>query len=123
LPTRRSNGSVSNRPLAALDLHYMISFYGNEDELVPQLLLGSIVRTLHIQPFLTRERIRATISSGNSSLLTSSNLAEQVELVKFSPLHFSLEELSRIWSVFFQIPYTLSVAYQGSVILIEGDEM
>ncbi len=121
LPTRRADGTVLQRPMAALDLHYMISFYGNESEnaLVPQQLLGITVRTLHTQPFLTREKIRQAIL--NNPNLDGSTLADQVELVKFSPLHLSLEEFSKIWSVFYQIPYVLSVAYQASVVLIEED--
>ena len=43
-------------------------------------------------------------------------------MVKFTPLSLSLEELSKLWSVFFQTPYALSVAYQGSVVLIESEE-
>src|SRR5207247_2351941 len=38
------------------------------------------------------------------------------------PTAFSLEELSKLWSVFFQTPYTLSVAYHGTVVFIEGEE-
>src|SRR5712691_2618931 len=45
LPTRRAGGTVVQRPQAALDLHYMISFYSAVNEYVPQLLLGSVVRT------------------------------------------------------------------------------
>jgi hypothetical protein len=128
LPTRRADTSMVHRPQVALDLHYMISFYGDESGLVPQLLLGSVVRTLHAQPVLTREMIRSAINNAATSphlrdALRGSNLAEQIELVKFSPLHLSLEELSKIWSVFFQIPYTLSVAYQGTVVLIESDDL
>lgn len=133
LPTRRSDGSVLQRPQVALDLHYMISFYGDESQLHSQRLLGSVVRTLYTQPILTREMIRSVITSptaaraGGTSdsfpYLAMSNLAEQVDLVRFSPLHLSLEEMSKIWSVFFQIPYALSVAYQGSVVLIESDDI
>lgn len=120
LPTRRADGTVVHRPMAALDLHYMISFYGNETALEPQRLLGSVVRTLHAQPFLTHEKIRQTVLN-NAGILNGSNLAEQVELVKFSPLHLSLEEFSKIWSIFYQIPYVLSVAYLASVVLIEEE--
>ena len=119
LPTRRADGSVVQRPVAALDLHYMLSFYGNENQMEPERLLGSVARTLHSQPFLTRERIRQTIQ--NNDFLSGSNLAEQVELVKFSPLHLSLEEFSKIWSIFYQIPYVISVAYQASLVLIEEE--
>ena len=127
VPTRRADGTVIQRPQVALDLHYMISFYGDESQLMSQRMLGSVVRTLQARPILTRDRIRNTIANGVSSgtfpFLATSNLADDVELVKFSPLHLSLEELSKIWSVFYQIPYTLSVAYQGSVVLIESDEL
>ncbi|GAC1356112.1 MAG: DUF4255 domain-containing protein [Ktedonobacteraceae bacterium] len=131
LPTRRVDGTLIQRPKVALDLHYMISFYGDENQLVSQRLLGSVVRTLHAQPQLARERIRHTIAPAgtddsrifpNFPFLRSSTLAEDIELVKFSPLHLSLEELSKIWSVFYQIPYTLSVAYQGTFVLIETDD-
>src|SRR6266702_1514348 len=121
VPTRRSDGSVLQRPMVALDLHYMISFYGAENEFVTQRLLGSAVRTLQAEPQLSRERIR--VVANGQPILQDSNLADQVELVKFSPLHLSLEELAKIWSVFYQIPYVLSVAYQGTVVLIESDDM
>ena len=41
------------RPVAALDLHYLFTFNGADKELEPQRLLGSVIRTLHAQPFLT----------------------------------------------------------------------
>ncbi len=121
LPTRRADGTPVQRPTAALDLYYMISFYGNEQKLEPQLLLGSVVRTLYAHPFLTRDKIRQTIQNNSSGMLADSDLDAQVELVKFSPMHLSLEEFSKIWSVFYEIPYVLSVAYQASVVLIEED--
>ena len=40
---------------------------------------------------------------------------------KFTPISLNLEELSKLWSVFFQIPYTLSIAYMASVVLIEAE--
>jgi hypothetical protein len=41
--------------------------------------------------------------------------------VRFTPLGLSLEELSKVWSVFFQTPYSLSVVYRASVVLVEAD--
>jgi len=49
-------------------------------------------------------------------------MAEAVEMVRFTPVSLSLEELSKLWSVLFQTTYALSVAYQGTVVLIEADE-
>src|SRR4051812_49826954 len=61
LPTRRADGDVAQRPVAALDLHYLLSFYGAEATLEPQRLLGSTVAFMHSEPLLTPARILATI--------------------------------------------------------------
>jgi len=121
LPTRRADGRLVQRPRVALDLQYLLSFYGNEAQYEPQRLLGSVVRTLHTRPVLTRRMIRDTVSDPDNAFLASSDLADEVELIKLTPSSLSLEELSKLWSVFFQVPYTLSVAYQASVVLIEPE--
>lgn len=122
LPTRRSDGGLSLRPQAALDLHYLLTFYGDELQLQPQRVLGTVVRAMHARPILTRKLIRDTVAKAKFSFLADSNLADAVELVKFTPLPLSLEELSKLWSVYFQTSYSLSVAYQGTVVLIESEE-
>ncbi len=120
LPTRRDNGSMSQCPRAAIDLYYLLSFYGDEITLEPQRVLGSVVRALNVSPFLLRKKIKEVVST--VSHLNTSNLYDEVELVKFTPIQLSLEELSKIWSVFFQNSYTLSVAYQASVVFIDGKD-
>jgi len=122
LPTRSDDGRLTQKPRAALDLHYLLTFYGSEAQFEPQRLLGSAVRALHSHPVLTREQIRRTINSPTLVFLAQSNLAEDIELVKFTPTSLSLEELSKLWAVFFQTQYTLSVTYQGTVVLIESDD-
>ena len=116
------------RPQAALDLHYLLTFYGNEDELEPQILLGSAIRVLHSQPMLTQDMVRREIERNADPTkriaiesLAEGDLADQVERIRFTPLSLSLDELSKLWSVFYQVPYTLSVAYMASVVLIEAD--
>lgn len=121
LPTRRPDGSLSQRPQLALDLHYLFSFYGDKTTLLPERLMGIVMKTLHVQPFLTRQMIRDTVGNQEFLFLQNSNLADQSELIKFSPVSLSLEELSKIWSIFFQTQYVLSTAYQGTVVLIEPD--
>jgi hypothetical protein len=118
LPTRRSDGDLAQKPQAALDLHYMFSFYGDESKLEPQRLLGSTVAYFHSQPLLTRAQIQLAVSDATLDL-AQSDLADQIELVRFTPLSLSLEEMSRLWSVFFQVKHVLSVAYQASVVLVE----
>ncbi len=120
LPTRRADGTVVNRPQAAFDLHYLFTFHGDDGQLQPQLLLGAVASTLHAQPLISSAAIAKAISDFN--FLSASNLADQVERVKFTPTSLNIEEFSKLWSAFFQIEYTLSAAYQASVVLLEGDE-
>jgi hypothetical protein len=127
LPTRGSNGGLSQKPTAALDLHYLLTFYGDDTRLEPQRVLGSVVRTLHAQPVITAKAIRTTIthalSNPSLSFLSNSNLADSIESVKLTQMPLSLEELSKLWSVFYQIPYMLSLAYQAAVVFIETDDV
>lgn len=123
LPTRRSTGELVKRPQIALDLNYIFTFYGNEVELEPQRLLGSVMRSLHARPILTPEIIRDTVEDSTFRYLRGSDLADQLEQIKIMPLPLSTEDLSKIWSVFFQTPYALSVAYQVSAVLVESDEI
>jgi len=122
LPTRNSNGQLVQRPRVALDLHYLLTFYGDDSQLEPQRMLGSVALAIHTKPMLTREMISDTIVNPQYMFLAESNLADEIELVKFTPLPLSLEELSKMWSVFFQTQYALSMAYQATVVLIEGEE-
>jgi hypothetical protein len=123
LPTRRDDSTLAQRPRAALDLHYLLTFYGEEAHLEPQRLLGSVVTTLHARPVLTRQRIRDAINNAENGFLNGSDLAEEIELVKFTPIPLSLEELYNLWSGFFQTSYSLSVSYQASVVFVEGTEI
>lgn len=125
LPTRDSAGNLSQTPVIPLNLYYLLTFTGDEEDLEPQRILGSVVRTLHEQPLLTRNMILDTLKDPkyHNLLITNqgaSNLADEIETVKFTPESLSLEDLSKIWSVFLQVPYNLSVAYRASVVFLEG---
>lgn len=117
----RSRGTPTKRQ-AALDLYYMFSFYGNEADLEPQRLLGSVMRTLNDKRVIDQETIQAACRDLTLPFLQESNLAEQVQQISIVPLDLNLEDLSKAWSVFFQAPYLLSVAYKVLVVLVEGDE-
>jgi hypothetical protein len=126
LPTRRSDGSPVVRARAAIDLHYLISFYGKDAELEPQRLLGSVVRRLNARPLITRELIAAVITDAGEhppihEWIATTDLGEADDLVRICPLPLNLEELSKLWSVFFQTPYTLSTAWSASVVLLEEE--
>ena len=120
LPTRNGRGALVQRPRVALDLHYLLTFFGDESALQDQRLLGSVIATLHEQPLLTQAMIEAAMADTDfSTFLNNSDLANEIEQVKFSPISFNLEELSKLWSVFFQTAYRLSVAYVASLVFIE----
>jgi hypothetical protein len=119
LPTRASDGTLLKRPAAALDLHYLISAYGEEAELVGQRLIGCVVRTLHEIPVLPKELIEL---AAERPYLAGSDLAESPQRVRFTPTVMDIDETSKLWGMLHQTPYTLSVAYQASLVLIEGRE-
>jgi hypothetical protein len=120
LPTRDSDGRLTRRPQAALDLHYLLTFYGDDQALEPDRMLGAVARDLHARPVLSGQAIQNAIAS--RAELTESNLAVAVESVKFTPTQFSLDELSKLWSVMVQTPHALSMAYQGTVVVIDAIE-
>jgi len=117
----RTRGTPVKRQ-AALDLYYIFSFYGNNNELTPQRLLGSVVKTLNDRRVISQEMIQDACDRSTLTFLRQSNLAEQVQQISVMPLDLSLEDLSKTWGVFFQTPYVLSVAYKVLVVLIEGEE-
>ncbi|MFJ7294472.1 DUF4255 domain-containing protein [Streptomyces collinus] len=119
LPARTSDGRLVRRPAAALDLHYLISAYGEETELVGQRLIGSVVRTLHETPVLPRDIIEL---AGRRPHLGGSDLADAVQRVRFTPTVMDVDETSKLWGMLHQTPYTLSVVYQAVLVLIDGRE-
>ncbi|MEG4443416.1 DUF4255 domain-containing protein [Microcoleus sp. AT9_B5] len=121
LRSRRPKGELVKQAQAALDLFYIMTFYGNDIELEPQRLLGSAVRTIVDNPVLTPEMIGATLNHSSFRYLADSTLEQQLDRVTIVPSKMNTEELSKIWSVFFQTPYMLSFACQGGAVLIEGN--
>jgi hypothetical protein len=119
LPTRAADGTLVKRPVAALDLHFLITAYGDETELVGQRLIGSVVRALHEIPVLPKDIIEL---AGERPYLAGSNLAESAQRVRFTPTVMDVDETSKLWGMLYQTPYTLSVVYQAALVLIDGRE-
>jgi hypothetical protein len=128
LPTRTADRTLVRRPQTALDLHYLLTFHGDDADLVPQLLLGAVARQLHAEPVLGPDQIAQAVADETGSgayghFLQSSDLADQIELVRITPANLSLEELNKLWMTFPNADYVLSAAYVAGVVLIEtGDE-
>jgi hypothetical protein len=120
LPTRRADGSLLRRPQVALDLHYLLTFYGTDATFDQHRLIGAAACQLHAHPVLWREAIRETIA--HHPVLHDSNLAEQIDVVRLTLASLSLEELSKLWVMFPDVDYVLSMIYIASVVLIETDD-
>ena len=116
----KSSGSRRQTPL---ELYYMLSFYGNDTELEPHRLLGSVVRTFSDRTTLTPEMIQDTIADSSFTFLEISDLANQIQQLVISPVDMTVEDLSKVWSVFFQAPYLLSMAYKVTAVMIDGEDL
>lgn len=117
-PTRGPDGEVLRRPQAALDLHYLICFHGDESRAVPQRLAGSVVRALHESPILSRKDIEDAILLHPH--LAGSDLAASPHKVRFTPAQLDLDDQSKLWGMLYQTPYALSLYYLASVVLVDG---
>lgn len=122
MPPRQRKGELTRRNQLPLDLYYLISCYGNDVELESQRLLGSAMRTLEDSAILSAPMIREAVSDPNYPFLANSDLSEQVEMIRAEFVPISTDELSKVWSVFLQTPYTLSVIYKITVVVLEGEE-
>ena len=129
LPSRNGAGERINDNPLALDLHYLLTAYGAH-QLHAEILLGYGMQLLHETPVLTRNAIRRSLAGPSQvetggdlpdalrSLFTS-QLSEQVEMIKIWPQTITTEEISRMWTAF-QARYRPTAAYQASVVLIES---
>jgi hypothetical protein len=124
LPTRRSDGGLARRPVTALDLHYLITFYGDDAELDAQRLLGRTVLALAASPVLTRDLVAAALqdhaADPPTGFLEDADLADQPELVKLSPDAISSEELARLWGTF-GTGFRLCLTYVATLVVLEAD--
>ncbi|MEL7143264.1 MAG: DUF4255 domain-containing protein [Cyanobacteria bacterium J06643_4] len=116
----RSRKGEAIRRRSSLDLFYMLSAYGNDTELEPQRLIGSVVRTLSDKTVLTHEMVNHAIA--DAAYLNDSDLATQTQQITIDPVDLDTDELSKIWSTFFQAPYSLSLAYRVMAVVIEGED-
>ena len=127
LPTRDARGTIVHRPRLALDLHYLLTAYTNQ-ELHGEILLGYAMEMFHETPILARNMVRAALQGGvNGAILPPvfqsadpARLADQIELIKITPQTLSMDDMSKLWTAF-QTNYRTTVAYVASVVLIERD--
>jgi hypothetical protein len=111
LPRQARPGEIS-LPALALNLYYLITAYGQDDnELISQLLLCRAMRALHDHTLLMPEEI--------SNAMAASELHNQSERVRITLQPLSQEEMYKLWMTF-QTPYRNSAAYEVSVVLVDS---
>jgi len=135
LPARAYSGNMVTKQQLGLDLHYLITAYGQKqkDELAAHMLLGEVARMLHETPVLTRDFLLKIIEEANAPIphnlpenvisdIKTSNLHKQLELVKLTMENPSLEDMTKLWSSFFKTgSYRISITYKATVVLIDGE--
>ncbi|HWS54784.1 MAG TPA: DUF4255 domain-containing protein [Pyrinomonadaceae bacterium] len=114
-PRQSKPGETAEPPLA-LNLFYLVTAYGaNDNDALGHRLLGQAMSALHDHPLLDRDQIRdATFDE-----LPDSDLHTQVERVRITWQPLGLEDLSKLWTTF-QTQFRISAAYQVSAVLIES---
>jgi len=118
-PTRGPDGRTVQRPEAALDLHYLVSFYGDEAQLVPQRLLGSVTRALYDQPALLPSFVQ---DAATAAFLLGTDLGAAPDRVRFTPTHLDIDDLYKLWTMMTGTPFALSLSYLASVVVVNGTE-
>lgn len=121
LASRGGDGRMRGPSVVAFDLFYLLSFYGKVEGFTAERLLGSVARALEHRPLISKT-LAKRVASDHSDVLTGADLDRAPEPPRATPVTLSLEEMSKLWSVLFQVPYVLSTAYRLSPILIETTE-
>lgn len=120
LPLRNGAGQRTSVPVAAVDLEFVLTCFG-EKNMEPEKLLGSLVALLHaysvfdadVRPFLTHAPDR--------HLVERTGLLERPDPVRLSRTVLDLEEFHRLWSTFHQATYQPSLRYTASVVYLPED--
>lgn len=98
-------------PPLSINLHYLITPYGPNDEslgnVAAQEVLGEAMRVLHQTSIVPDDFLPI-------------GLRDAREQIKITQTHLDLDELSQIWSTF-DVPFRLSVAYEISVVQIDQE--
>jgi hypothetical protein len=116
---RQTRPNETGLPPLPLNLYYLITAYSNsEDSPEPfsHRILGQAMSVLHDNPVLSAEEIKAALPPDDLKLY---DLYDQIEHVRITPQPLTLDEMSKLWTIF-QTKYRISAAYQASVVLIES---
>jgi hypothetical protein len=101
----------SGQPPLALNLYYLLTTYGeNDEDPNSHKLLGEAMIILNDNSTLVADDIKNSLPNV---------VYNQIDRVKITPYALSLDEISKLWTTF-QTQYRITVAYEVSVVLIES---
>ena len=121
VPTRRGDGTVVQRPQLALTLHYLLTFVGAAGNYEAERLAGLALTDLHAAPALTPVAIGEYLAGlADDHVLKDTDLADQLDRVRFTLLPLDDERLSKAWGLYNQSFYGLTVAYEAGPVLLEA---
>jgi Pvc16 N-terminal domain len=127
VPTNGSRQAEARAIPLSLDLHYILTAYGERDYHA-ETLLGSAMELLHETPVLTRETIAPALAalaergvSGASGSAVFADVIDSIDRITLSPEFLSMEDLTKLWSAL-QARYRLSATYQASVLMRAAPE-
>ncbi len=124
IPGRGGSSGYGHPPLS-VNLHYLVTAYGNKavnggplyDETTAQFLLGSAMRVLHDIPVVTDGLTTVRAPIGEQVLHKS--LRDSYEQVKVTLEPLTLEDITKVWTAL-TLRYRLSAAYAVNVVQIES---
>jgi len=99
-----------------LTLHYLLSFYGPEEKLIPQRLMAAAVGVMHENPVLSVENLNAILSNMEESR-PSQTIPPYSEPVILSWSNITADDSFKLWSAL-QTPYASSIAYEANTAII-----
>jgi hypothetical protein len=105
--SRDLHSTQEGRPYLALNLHYLLTAYGPDDQEMNSTghaVLTEALRILHANP---------VVVSGQPGSVEAVRLH-----IALHPLN--VDDLFKLWAAF-QIPYQISVAYEVGTVLVGGD--
>lgn len=118
-PTNTTTGQGLRPSQLALDLHYVLSFYGDHQQFESDRMLASVMLSMEAQPFLTKAQLNAAI--GANVDLAASDLADDPTQLRVARDVMNTEDITKLWSIFYQVPYAISLAYTVSHVVIAAD--
>lgn len=111
----------------ALDLHYLLTFHGDDGRLEPQRLLGAVIAAVNAgrvldASLLADVRAATTDEPPMHSYLGASDLGDADDPVQLAPESMTIEELAHLWSLFASFPCPLASTFLARTVTLSPND-